>query len=208
MPANFYFNRPVHTSLELITPPAIEPVTLDQAKAQARVEISDDDDLISSLITAARVQCEAYLRQSFITTTWQFNLDAFPFWRTWSVIGPPIVLPKPPVQTVAWVKYLDNGGNSTTVDPSLYTVDTASRPARIVRDFIQPWPVIGFVPNAAQVQYTSGYGDTADDVPAPIKQAILLLVTYLYAQRGDTEGLAQPPMAVTALLDSCSHGGF
>ena len=38
-----------------------EPVTLNEAKAQCRVEHNADDDLIQSYITAAREYCEGFL---------------------------------------------------------------------------------------------------------------------------------------------------
>ena len=39
--------------LQLITPPAIEPVTLDEARAHLKVDTADDDTLITALIAAA-----------------------------------------------------------------------------------------------------------------------------------------------------------
>ena len=44
--------------LTLITDATVEPVTLDQAKVQCRVDddITTDDDLLQTLITAARQQ--------------------------------------------------------------------------------------------------------------------------------------------------------
>lgn len=38
-----------------------EPLSLDDAKNWCRVDISDDDALITSLITAARIMCEQYV---------------------------------------------------------------------------------------------------------------------------------------------------
>jgi uncharacterized phiE125 gp8 family phage protein len=38
----------------LLAAPAIEPLSLDQAKAYLRVEHADDDDLISALIAGSR----------------------------------------------------------------------------------------------------------------------------------------------------------
>lgn len=43
-----------------------EPFDLAAAKAWLRVDISDDDTLITALIKAARIACEKYANQSFI----------------------------------------------------------------------------------------------------------------------------------------------
>ena len=53
-----------YRSLTRQTPPAVEPVTVAEAKAHLRVDISDDDTYIGTLITAAREWCEEYLDRS------------------------------------------------------------------------------------------------------------------------------------------------
>lgn len=45
----------------------IEPVTLQEAKDWARIDVADDDALITRLIKAARRICETYVCLSFIT---------------------------------------------------------------------------------------------------------------------------------------------
>ena len=61
-------------SLQLITPPAIEPVTLAEAKAHLKVDTTDDDTLITSLIAAARARAEWHTRRAFITQGWMLWL--------------------------------------------------------------------------------------------------------------------------------------
>jgi len=46
-----------------------EPVTLQEAKDWCRIDVADDDSLITSLITAARIMCENYANLSFIKRT-------------------------------------------------------------------------------------------------------------------------------------------
>ncbi len=46
-----------------------EPVTLAEARAWLKVDVTDDDVLIEALITAARQACEGYVNLSFVTRT-------------------------------------------------------------------------------------------------------------------------------------------
>src|SRR3569832_1505142 len=62
----------------LLQSPALEPLTLDEAKAYLRVEHSDEDETIAALLTAARLQVEAQTRRALITQGWRLALDAWP----------------------------------------------------------------------------------------------------------------------------------
>ena len=46
-----------------------EPVTLQEAKDWCRIDVTDDDTLITALIKAARIICENYANLSFIERT-------------------------------------------------------------------------------------------------------------------------------------------
>lgn len=46
-----------------------EPVTLQEAKDWCRIDLTDDDTLITRLISGARKMCETYVNLSFITRT-------------------------------------------------------------------------------------------------------------------------------------------
>jgi len=55
--------------------PALEPVSLTEAKLHLRIDTTAEDVLISSLIKAARQYCENYQRRAYITQTWELWLD-------------------------------------------------------------------------------------------------------------------------------------
>lgn len=57
--------------LQLVTPPAGEPVSLAEAKQHLRVDGGDDDLLIGSLITAARQAAETKTGRQLITARWK-----------------------------------------------------------------------------------------------------------------------------------------
>ena len=65
-------------SLVIITPPATEPITLTEAKAQCRVDGTAEDALLTIYIQAAREQCERLIGRKLITQTVEQRLDAFP----------------------------------------------------------------------------------------------------------------------------------
>ena len=53
--------------LQLVTPPAEEPVSLAEARLHLRVDFTDDDALITSLIAAARQAAETLTGRQFVT---------------------------------------------------------------------------------------------------------------------------------------------
>lgn len=178
--------------LKLVTPPAEEPVSLEEAKSHLRLEGVDDDAYVAVLIAAARRRCEAYQSRAYITQTWDLYLDGFP--------AGDIRIPIAPLESVVSVKYKDTAGSMQTLDPSCYVVDTASEPGRISPACGQSWPSTYGEINAVEIRFVAGYGAAAD-VPEHIRQAILMTVGDLYEHRGGEEGVDRDiERAVEALL--------
>lgn len=169
-------------SLQLNTPPAAEPVTLDQAKAWLRVESGGDEDaLISALISAARARAEWHTGRAFVTQGWTLWLD-----RAETCI----VIPLPPLQAVESVTLYRHDDSAVMLEAGDYTVGGS----RVMLKM----PSFGLRPvNAAAIAFTAGYGD-ASDVPADIAQAILQIVSALYEHRGGEP--APTPDSALALL--------
>lgn len=148
-----------------------EPVTLAEVKSHLRITHSEEDTLLNSLITAARVHAEDFTRRSLITRTAEVLLDEFPTDEIW--------LPYMPVTSVTSIKYTDYEDTETTLDSSNYIVDIYSRPPRIVCAYGESWPSDTLKPvNGVAIQYECG-----GDVPEPIKQGILMHVAHLYEHR-------------------------
>jgi len=211
-----------------LTAPAVEPVTLDQAKSQLNVDsaFTDDDVLITSYIVAARQYCEELMQRAIYERSMQFTCDHFPYTECSTTINPvdrqlydrywhqvAIELPFPNCVSVESITYLDANANVQTVDDSTYFVDVDSEPARIVPKTDPYWPYWSYLPGSIKVTYTAGsYGDgsTTDTCPQPIKQAILLLVSYWYNHRDAAEGNPpkEIPFAVEALLGAYKFHSF
>lgn len=175
--------------------PASEPVTLAEAKLHLRVEVSDDDDLITGLLKAARQYAETVTGRQLMQATWRLNLDAWPD-------DDEIRVPKPPLQSVSSITYVDTAGATQTVAASDYQVDANSEPGRIVPAYGEVWPAVRDQLNAIAVTYVAG-GAAASSVPEGIKAAIKLLLAHWYETREAviTGTIAtEVPMAVESLL--------
>lgn len=183
----------------LVTPPALEPVSLEEAKAHLRVDGDDEDVLIANLITAAREWAEAYTDRAFITQTWDATFDdGFPAC---------VELYHPPLIGVTSVTYVDGFGVSQTLAADQYRVDAPAGPkpfpGRVSRAYGVSWPSTQPVNDAVSIRYQAGYGGAAEDVPAAIRSALLLLIGELYKTREDTVTgtiISSVPMGVEALL--------
>jgi len=183
-------------SLQLVTPPDGEPVSLAEAKLHLRVDVDDDDMLIGSLIAAARQAAETLTGRQMITARWKLVLDAFPCHA--------ILLAKCPVQSVVNIQYLDMSGMSQTLPLIDYVVDTSCEPARITPVFGKTWPPTLPQIGAVTIIFDAGYG-AASAVPEGIKSWIKLRVGSLYAHREEMSilmrGRIDPLPFVDGLLD-------
>lgn len=169
-------------ALELVTAPAVEPVTLAEAKSHLRLDPdgTDENALIADLIRAARENVENFTHRAIIAQTWDLKLDGFP--------GGPICLPFPPLLSVTSITYLDGAGVSQTWASSNYIVDKPSGPfaqaGRIYPAYGVVYPTTRGQVNAVAVRFVAGYhadAETSRNVcPAALKQGIKFLVANWY----------------------------
>ncbi len=188
--------------LMLLTPPAVEPVGLNEAKAYLGVLDSAEDNLISNLITAARQAVEQYCGRVLINQSWRLTLDTWPqeaivngglrddgaLLAANHRLGGGVVaiqLPKPPLQAVLAIRVYSAAGPAATIPASNYVVDGAATPGRVVMTSGASLPVIGQTARGLEIDFTAGYGATANDVPAVLRQAVLQAVKALYGRDGD-----------------------
>lgn len=185
-------------TLKVITPPAVEPVTLAETKLHLRVTTSADDDQITALITTARELVEQSLSRALISQTLELVLDSWP--------GSTIILPRPPLVSVTSIVYTDDAAADATFASTNYLVDADSTPGRIRLKSGKTWPSTTLQDlNAVRVRYVAGYGAAGTNVPQPIRQAILLLIGDWYENREATivaQGMTATPLpnGVEALL--------
>ncbi len=183
-------------STVLLSAPALEPITLSEAKAHLRVDSNAEDTLIQSLIMASRLHIEAALDLALITQTWRLRRDTWPSSRT-------MILPLRPVQSVTAVKVFDDADASHTLDLASFILDGAANPARLVWRGNGTMPSPSVAANGIEIDFIVGYGDAASNVPQSIRQALLLLIAHWYENREPVEIGATAtviPVAVSELL--------
>lgn len=139
--------------------------------AQAPTVNTTGDPELNALIRTVRVAAEGYTRRALVTQTWDLKLDRFPCWT--------IHVPKPTLQSVVSITYVDTDGNTQTLDPATYLVDPNSTPARITPVFGGIWPVTLYQNNAVKVRFVAGYG-LAAAVPDGIKTWMIIRIKHLF----------------------------
>lgn len=176
-------------SIRLITPPSSYPVTTDEANAQCRIDGSDEDTLITSLIAAATDYVEQYTGRAIMPQTWELVLDDF---------SDSMMIPKGPATSITSVKYYDTFSELQTVSSTHYTLDAASNPQWLVRASDYAWPDVAEGVNNVIVRFECGSAQP----PASIKHAILLLVGQWFDNRAavSDKAMIAVPHAVEALL--------
>lgn len=171
-------------SLALTTGPTSEPVTTAEAKTHLRVDISDDDTYIGTLITAARQYCEEFTGRQLFTATWTFTCNGFPgsvVLPNW-IRGDKFYLPRPPLQSVTSITYTDTDGGSNVLATTVYGVGTNDEPGVIYLKWQQVWPITRDIQDAVRITYVAGWS-TVGAIPQAIKQGILLVIGDMYEHR-------------------------
>lgn len=176
-------------SIAVITPAAVFPVTLAEAKAHLRVDTTDDDTLIGGMIAAATGYAERFIGRTLVDTTYDLVLDTFPTGRR------PLIVPRPPLIAVTGIFVTDSEGDEAELAGS--STDLVG--GRLLAP-ASGWPT-GTTEASIRVRYRAGYMQITDesplttsgDVPDDIKAAVLLYLGSLYLQR---ETLAPGAMAI------------
>ena len=194
-------------TLRKITEPTAEPLTVAEAKGHLRVEHSDDDTIISNVITSAREYVETYLDSTLMLTQYKMTLDLFPAH---------IELPKSPLSTVSGydsitLTYTTDTEATVTLSTSEYRVDSHAVPAVLRPLYGDSWPSHLADYNSIEVTFWAGYGSTSAAVPQRIRNAMLMLITHLYENRSSVQvGTVATvvPDSMRMLLDSAKFGGY
>lgn len=170
--------------------PAVRALSLSEAKNHIRYDDSDEDSELLGMMAGVERAVEEYLRRALITQTWQMKLDDFPVWKRTRLDS--IIVPRPPLQSVSSIVYLDENGDSQTLSSSVYLVDLVSQPGAIHTAYNQSWPATYDQPNAITATFVAGYGDSPSDIPKDIIHAMKIILGDWYENReGQGGGIPQ-----------------
>jgi len=157
----------------LVTAPATEPLTLSEVKIELKVDDSNEDDFITSLIVASRMWVEGHFWVPLISQTWAMQFDKSELnTLIWNVNKAPLI-------SFSSVTYYDSNNELQTLAATQYETDIYGSPARFR---IKSVPNVYDRMNALQLNFVCGYANAAA-VPQPIKQAMYLMIGHYYANR-------------------------
>ncbi|KRA55784.1 head-tail connector protein [Devosia sp. Root635] len=156
----------------LLAGPAEEPVSLVEAKAFLKVDDTAEDGLITTLIGAARLHVEGVTARALLAQSWRVVLDGWPVDRQ-------VKLPVTPFMAVTEITAHDADGAAHDVplaqflsepDRLLLPADVAGMPGLRERQGIE-------------IDYVAGFGTEPEDVPADLRQGLLMLIGYWFEHR-------------------------
>ena len=160
----------------LLSGPAIEPVSLADAKAHLRVDQTYDDSLIASLIAVARAQVEQETSHAMVHQTWRVAVHR---WQT----GRRIVLPRTPAVQLIEIRSIASDGQSELVPIADFQLNAHDAPATVEPIHQRAFHFTSGVVQHVEIDYLAGFGSDVSSVPQALKQAILMLVGHLYETR-------------------------
>lgn len=157
----------------VVVPP--EPVvTWEEADAHLRLDGDEDEKVfVDGLIAAATAHIDGpqgWLGRAIGVQTLEVRMCGFG-------VGP-IRLPFEPIIAVESVHYLDGTGAPVLVEPDTYELFSSELGTAWGKSWPSPGTYRGQT-DTVRIQYRAGY----EEVPAPIKAAILLMVGDLFHSR-------------------------
>ncbi len=181
-------------TLQILTQPVSEPVSLAEAKAVLRVTDTAEDALISRLISAARQRIERALGLGLIAANYRETFDR---WGPRRLKSGAIRLRMGPLLSVVAIRVADSTGTYLLLNSDLYRARIGTRPG-LVAPLAAGLPEAGIATGGLQIDYRCGFGEASADVPEPLRQALLALVAHGYENRDEANaplGLIEPWLA-------------
>ncbi|TFJ92141.1 head-tail connector protein [Lentibacillus salicampi] len=160
--------------LKVITEATESAVSVDTVKDYLRIDYSDEDMLIQSMIGASVSHVETFIRRSLAPKTYELTCE----------VSGLIKLPNPPVTSIEKVTIGGHAINDymrVPSEPNVLEIPCDDKNLTL------------------EVQYIAGY----NKLPKPIEQAVLLLISHFYENREAVivgTSVVKMPFSVEALL--------
>lgn len=171
------------TSIKVQTAAAGNSLTAAETYAELKIDGTPSDAAgIAAKLSAAERLVEEFCNRRLMLATFDFTLNRWP--------SGGIVLPYSPVLSIESIKYYDGSNVQQTWAATNYHLNVDNEPTLI--SYVNDVPdVYEDRTDAITVQFKAGYSSSATlttqqaAVPAPLKAAILKIVTDLYYSRND-----------------------
>ncbi|TNJ46722.1 hypothetical protein [Phaeobacter sp. B1627] len=178
------------------TPVPDSALPLEAFKAHLRLgtgfgEDSLQDAVLLAFLRASLAAVEGRTGKALLARTFEWRLNAWPA---------TVTLPVAPVRDVSQVAMVGPTGAETVLPAESYSVAPDSHAPRLE-------PLSGQFPavptgGGVLLRFAAGLGETWDDLPADLAQAVFLLAAHYYEYRDDTSLHAGcMPFGVASLLD-------
>ncbi len=166
-----------------LEPITATPVTLSEAKSFLRLSHDAEDPLLQNCLESAVTQVESYLsrilleRNVAIAVVVRRYLAGGPLCHVWHTRKrTSLFLPLGPVKKILSVEIVkENGVYRQVMAEDIHFNDLVEPGLLVLNNVEEPWGI--------KIQCRAGYGNRKEDVPAPIRQAILRVTSALYEHR-------------------------
>ena len=166
--------------IEETTLKATTAILLAEVKEHLRIDGSAEDSKLNAITATAECMIEAAVGLTLISRDFDVYLNVSPV-RGKSCLS----IPVRPLQTINMVNLIAADGSETLWLSSNYNVQPGLMPLIDLSPQMQ-WPKSLRSTEGMRINVTAGFGSDWNAIPADIHQALLLLITALYFNRGDT----------------------
>lgn len=184
----------MHLSEQTPIPAAALPLAEFRAHLRLSSGFADDtteDGLLESYLRAAIATVEGRVARALFARAFTLRLGR---WRD----GYAERLPLAPVTSIDAVTLIAADGTETTVAPTRYRLDADGMRPRIEA----AGSALPMIPTggAVLIAFTAGFGAAWDEIPADLRQAVLLLAAQFYENR-ESGSSADLDFGLRALLE-------
>jgi uncharacterized phiE125 gp8 family phage protein len=202
-------------NLKVLARGTSEPVTLAEAKLHLRVDVTDDDALITAMISAAREMIERYTSRTLIYTAYRMTMDMW----TWDIELPRSPAIEAAANLVTGINYITPRIRYWDNDYVQQTITYADDDFELLLDNNPPllvlppstiWPITAPLQRGAiEIDWIAGYGSSSTGIPQLLRLAIMMLVAHWYEHREAVGSFgSEVPLAVDSVLRLYSDGGY
>ncbi len=154
-----------------------------------------EDSILELYLRAAMAAVEARIGRALLARTFTWSVTR---WREDSSQG----LPISPIRSVDAILIIAADGSETLVSSDAWSVLRDRQRPRLVGRYGRNLPRIP-QNGRAEISLTAGYGETWDEVPADLRQAVFLLAAHYFEHRSATGvDAASMPFGVMMLIEA------